>query len=291
MSESKTPETNAQDSEASDFSTEESDILAAVAAHTGKKAPEKEPKQPEGNVEPEKEAEGTEEADKAEKPADDEPENKTIKALAEKLGVDAADLYKVKIPMSNGEVMSLGQLKDAVQSGLDVDSRTQELTQKQIEYENQRLKERAEVTALLSKVQHAITPEMVEQTRAERDQLIARERQALLEAVPEWRDAETYTRDRTALVEFVGEYGVSEAEFSNVTDHRLVKLLRDAHKLKQALSSANAEAKKLRSVPKGAAVSKPAKSVSSLDSLIKQAKASKHMDQKIAAADALIGGL
>jgi len=291
LSESKTPETNAPESDSSEYSSEETELLAAVAALSGKKAPEKEPKSAEGTDEPEKAAEGTDEAEKAEKPADDEPENKTIKALAEKLGVDAADLYKVKIPMSNGESMSLGQLKDAVQSGLDVDSQKQELTQQQIEFENRRLKERAEVTALLNKVKHAITPEMVEQTRAERDQHLATERKALLDAIPEWKDAETYTKDRAALVEFVNEYGVSEAEFSNTADHRLVKLVRDAYRLKQALSSANAEAKKLRSVHKGAAPSKPVKATSSLDSLLKQAKASKHMDEKIAAADALLRGL
>ena len=213
----------------------------------------------------------------------------TLKALAEKLGVEPSDLYKVKIGLSDGEQMTLGQMKDRVQALTDLDTEKQQLTKQQIDYENQRLKERAEVTALLSKVQHAITPEMVEQTRAERDQLIARERQALLEAVPEWRDAETYTRDRTALVEFVADYGVSEAEFSNITDHRLVKVLRDAHKLKQSLSSANAEAKKLRSVHKASKPTNAVKSVSTTTQLINKAKASRNNDDKIRAAVALIG--
>jgi len=239
--------------------------------------------------EPEKAAEGDTEAPEGETPADDEPETSTLKALAEKLGVEPSDLYKVKIGLSDGEQMTLGQMKDKVQSLTDLDGEKQQLTQKQIEFENSMLRERAEVSALLEKVQHAITPEMVEQTRQERDQHLAKERKSLLEAIPEWKDAEIYTKDRGELVEFVGQYGVSEAEFSAVADHRLVKLVRDAHRLQRTLSSANAEAKKLRSAPKGAKPGKPVKATSSLDTLIKQAKATNRMDEKIPAMNAILG--
>ena len=239
--------------------------------------------------EPEKAAEGDTEAPEGETPADDEPETSTLKALAEKLGVEPSDLYKVKIGLSDGEQMTLGQMKDKVQSLTDLDGEKQQLTQQKIDFENLMLRERNEVSAILEKVAHAVTPEMVEQTRVERDQHIAQERTKLLEAVPDWQDAEKYQADREAIVELAKEYSVTEAEVAQTNDHRLVKMMRDFVELKKLVGSANAEAKKLRSAPKGAKPGKPVKATSSLDTLIKQAKATNRMDEKIPAMNAILG--
>ena len=102
-------------------------------AQVGKAKPEKVAEPVPEPSQPEKALEGDTEATEGENPADDEPETSTLKALAEKLGVEPSDLYKVKIGLPDGEQMTLGQMKDRVQALTDLDTEKQQLTRQQID--------------------------------------------------------------------------------------------------------------------------------------------------------------
>lgn len=59
-------------------------------------------------------------------------------------------------------------------------------------------------------------------------QHVERERERLLDAVPEWRDAKTADTDKRAMLEYAQSLGFSEHDVNAIADHRAVVLLRKA---------------------------------------------------------------
>lgn len=60
------------------------------------------------------------------------------------------------------------------------------------------------------------------------------QKEKLLQAIPDWQDAEKAKTEKTALYEAGSrEYGFTDEDFANVVDHRLVLMLRDALKYRE----------------------------------------------------------
>lgn len=92
------------------------------------------------------------------------------------------------------------------------------------------------------------------QARAQQEQLAhgeivqrkAVESQKLLERIPEWKDQKAYDAERPQILEAGKHYGFTEAELSNVMDHRAVAMLRDAMLYRKGQADKTAlEAKKV----------------------------------------------
>jgi hypothetical protein len=78
--------------------------------------------------------------------------------------------------------------------------------------------------------------------RAER---LAREQQALLKAIPEWRDPKVADAERLELSEFMLALGYTADEINNVDDHRALLVVRDAMRFRHAKTSGDVAAKKV----------------------------------------------
>jgi len=72
----------------------------------------------------------------------------------------------------------------------------------------------------------------------------------LLELVPEWKNAETATKEKTQLVGYLRGSGFSEADISNATDARIISLARKAHLYDNLQSKKAVVKKKVGSAPK-----------------------------------------
>jgi hypothetical protein len=57
---------------------------------------------------------------------------------------------------------------------------------------------------------------------------LEQEAQLLVEAIPEWKNADTAKAEKAALIEFGLKEGFQEDDLKGVADHRVVKLLRKA---------------------------------------------------------------
>jgi len=57
---------------------------------------------------------------------------------------------------------------------------------------------------------------------------LEQEAQLLVEAIPEWKNADTAKSEKAALIEFGLKEGFKEEDLKGVADHRVVKLLRKA---------------------------------------------------------------
>lgn len=84
-----------------------------------------------------------------------------------------------------------------------------------------------------------------EQQNHLKSQRLLREQQALLKAVPEWRDQKVADAERQELARYMVERGYSEEEINNVDDHRAILLVRDAMRYRAMESNGKVAAKKV----------------------------------------------
>ncbi|MBB5509571.1 hypothetical protein [Paraburkholderia atlantica] len=80
-------------------------------------------------------------------------------------------------------------------------------------------------------------------------QALAGEQEKLMNAVPEWRNAETFTKDREAMSQYARSLGFQDAELNQIFDHRYMRVLHDAARY-QALQASKPQAlKQVRQAP------------------------------------------
>lgn len=87
----------------------------------------------------------------------------------------------------------------------------------------------------------------------ERETLAARETEALLSALPDWKDPAIAKAESAALREYGQSVGYTEAELDDVLDHRAVRVLRDA----MAYRDLKAKSGQVRSAVEAKRVAKP----------------------------------
>lgn len=84
----------------------------------------------------------------------------------------------------------------------------------------------------------------------------------LINAVPEWADAKTKSKETATIKQYLKSQGFDDAEISQVYDHRLVLVVRDAMRYRELKSKQPALTKKVNEAPK---LAKPGTQKSSVD--------------------------
>lgn len=85
--------------------------------------------------------------------------------------------------------------------------------------------------AMLNQVQQAqqqYQSQQANQAETHRAELLAQNEQALLDALPSWRDAEKRTAEQREVAQFLLSKGYSPNDLNDLSDHRAVLLARDA---------------------------------------------------------------
>jgi hypothetical protein len=212
----------------------------------------------------------------AEDPADG-PEKDEPDAIdqPEKAEVD----YGMLIPITGGEPVTLGELKDAWQNHqaamLDVQDR-----------ENAVLRKTQDFEQLLSFLDQ-LPPAAIEIAEKRRKAMYAREMPKLAAAIPGFETAEGAREVIKVMAEAAKQYGISEDELGMVMDSRYIKWMYDAAKREKAIRDARNNVKPLRSAtPQATPVA--ATHQSTLQRLTEKAKRTRSADDQTAAIDALI---
>lgn len=86
----------------------------------------------------------------------------------------------------------------------------------------------AEQRRAVSAETERLNAERAKEDARERETLAAREAEALLTALPEWKDPAIAKAETLALREYGQSIGFTDAELDDVLDHRAVRVLRDA---------------------------------------------------------------
>jgi hypothetical protein len=199
---------------------------------------------------------GADELEAGDEPGDagqetgNEPRAQTLDAIAETLGVDVADLWDAEFRDSAGKTHKLGALKDLLQANTDHDARELEFAERKSADENDLMRQRQELDYILRSLpKAAVTPELTTRAKAERDRVLKLEAERIAAAIPEWRNAETRRTERTAIGEWMRQYGFGAGDLERMFDHRMQKLLRDSWQRQERVNKALAKVKEQRGAP------------------------------------------
>lgn len=78
---------------------------------------------------------------------------------------------------------------------------------------------------------------------------LAQEHEKLMSAVPEWRNAEAFTKDKQAMTKYATSLGFQPAELDQIFDHRYMRVLHDAARYQELQAAAPDVLKKVRQAP------------------------------------------
>mgnify|MGYP006268687087 CR=1 FL=1 len=127
------------------------------------------------------------------------------------------------------------QIQQAAQPNIDWDRLYQE---DPIEWVRQRelMRENQEKNAAIQSEKQRLSQLSQQEQMQQHKQLLQQEQEALMAAIPEWKDAKKAEAEKAMLVQFGQKVGFSPDELKNVVDHRAVVLLRKAALYDQMLS-------------------------------------------------------
>ena len=120
------------------------------------------------------------------------------------------------------------------------------------------IERRQQIDSDKARVSQAYNQHVAERKTATEEQsqeLLARERQKMLDGIPAWNDEARMKADIVEMREYLGGYGFTAREIDGLSDHRIVLLLHRAGVLSK--QSANVDATKKRLVKIGSKVMKP----------------------------------
>jgi hypothetical protein len=127
------------------------------------------------------------------------------------------------------------QVQQAAQPNIDWDRLYNE---DPIEWVRQRevMRENQEKAAAIQSEQQRLAQLSQREQLQQREMLLAQEQEALVAAIPEWKDAKKAQAEKAMLVQFGQKIGFTPDDLKNVVDHRAVVMLRKAALYDQMMS-------------------------------------------------------
>jgi small-conductance mechanosensitive channel len=217
-----------------------------------------------------------EEPEKAPEAAEPEKEEE---AATEEAAEESALDYGMEVPMTNGEKVTLGKLKDAWQAR---DTAMLEMTER----ENSVLRETEKAVQLLQYVEQ-LPPELRAQAAKQADLDYQREMKTLATILPEATKPEGAAEIREGLYALADEYGLPRGSVDQIKSAVTIKMMWDFARLKASIKAAKANVKPLRADSPKAVAGVPA-SKSDLQAAIDKAKHSRNTQDEAKAIDALL---
>jgi hypothetical protein len=127
------------------------------------------------------------------------------------------------------------QVQQAAQPNIDWDRLYNE---DPIEWVRQRevMRENQEKAAAIQSEQQRLAQLSQREQAQQREMLLAQEQEALVAAIPEWKDSKKAQAEKAMLVQFGQKIGFTPDDLKNVVDHRAVVMLRKAALYDQMMS-------------------------------------------------------
>lgn len=201
----------------------------AEVFHREREQPESEPEgDHEGEAAPTKGGDSTRREAPAGKGESRSKPPTVLREVAERLGVQPDALYKIAIPLPNGKSMTLGALKDAAAAQGDFSVRELEFETRRTRQEGDLLRAQQELRDIVAALPEAARkPELLETVRKRADARLKAERQRTLDVIPEWEDEERRTQDMAGIVDHLKGFGFPANYLEGISDHRVIKYIRD----------------------------------------------------------------
>lgn len=176
-------------------------------------------------------------------PPESEPEQATID-------------YDLAIPLGGGlESIRLGQLKDWYQENQEWQTERDSFATERMQQENEQLATRQYLVELASAI-GAVDPQVIQRASGQVKQDKEQQRALLMQARPDWADPVKMKAAAASHLALLQEYGIPEALYLSINDHKLIKFIDDAAKLHEQARRGREALKQVPKPPKPGA--KPA---------------------------------
>ena len=159
------------------------------------------------------------------------------------------------------------------------------ITQQEFQQKQQQLHHAGQ--ALGEQMRHA-QDQQEQQFQEERSEILAAERVAMVESVPEWNDTEVMKSDLAEIVQYGQSLGFSEEDLSNVIHNRELQVLRKAMLFDRGQTVAEKKSKTPPKMQRAANGRFVAKKDTKLNRLVERAKNAKGGEKRDAQADAVL---
>ena len=215
----------------------------------------------------------------------------SLESLAENVGIEVSDLYKIAVPMSDGgEPRTIGELKDTALRADAIEQQQADFETARIEQESTLLKARQELQQLVAAIgQDNLSEQALNLLRQQSAQYLQEQKQQLLTMRPEWSDPAKAQEAQAEIAGAMESYGFTPAERSQVADARLIKAFHDLAVYQKRIKAANDRMRELRGKAKPAIQrGRKGQAAPKSDALIKQAQGAKTSRDKTGAVAALI---
>ena len=128
-----------------------------------------------------------------------------------------------------------------------------------LEYVKQRdaIRDRKEHLAKVQQEQMRVQQEKHQEMMRAHQEHLANEQKRLLERIPEWRNEETATREKQAVIQYAQRIGFTEQELQNASDSRAIETLRKAYLYDELMAKKPVAKKKVAKAPKVTKAGKP----------------------------------
>lgn len=113
-------------------------------------------------------------------------------------------------------------------------------------------RDRKDQLALIQQEQHRVATLQADDQRRALETYVQAEQAKLADALPEWKDAKVAKAEKEKLSGYLQGIGYSEAEISQIYDHRAVITVRKAALYDEMMSKAKAQTEKVSASPKTA---------------------------------------
>jgi len=141
--------------------------------------------------------------------------------------------YEQEVNMPDGmDAMTVGQLKDRVYEIRNIEQQLEKQT-------NQNMVDRDELSKFVNLIGIDNLPQEAQnQLKLRSQQQLQRENDLMLQAIPQWKDMNTFKSDRAEMLSLVSDYGMSEKAFDGITNHTHIKMILDFASLKARVHKA-----------------------------------------------------
>lgn len=173
---------------------------------------------------------------------DKDAKPKMFNDLAESLGMELDDLYKLQVSTVDGKTVSIEEMK-ALQGTQDA------ITIRELEFEETRAakegdlrqaqNELAEIVAGLPN--GTLKPEVLEKLRVKNAARTQVEQSRTLAAIPTWKDEAARTADIVGMSTHLERFGFPAGYLATVSDHRMYVFIRESHLREKRIQNALAK--------------------------------------------------
>lgn len=190
-------------------------------------------------------------ADEGEAGGSHKAKPKKFNDLAETLGVELAELYKLEVATSaDGKPVTVEMLKDH-------HAKRSEFSVAQLTWEEERTRQQSDLVRANSELrellaalpQKAIDPKVLESVRNKHDATLKRERARTLEVIPAWKDEAKRTEEIGGMEDFLKRYGYPPGHLGTIYDHRALLMIRDAWRRELRVKAALEQVEKIDTTP------------------------------------------